>query len=279
MKELDFQKEKEYLICIDSDGCAMNTMNSKHFECFGPEWVKQFGLEAVKEEALTYWNRVNLFTKTRGINRFKGLAKGLEWARERGYEVDGLEEFVKWTNETRELSNPALLEECQKKKNTCMEEALLWSIHVNLAIRQMKKEEGPFENVKDVMAELSREADLAAVSSANGQAVETEWSRYGLKSSCKILLSQEAGTKAECIKRLLEKGYEKEKTIMVGDALGDYEAAARNHVWFYPIVVNQEGESWRRLKDEAFPRLREGNFTSGYQEELLLEFERALEGD
>lgn len=277
MKELDFQKEREYLICIDSDGCAMNTMNSKHFTCFGPEWVKQFGLEEVEEEALTYWNRINLFTKTRGINRFKGLAKGLEWAGEKGYEVEGLEEFVRWTEETKELSNPALLEACQKRKNPCMEEALLWSIHVNLSIKQMKKEEGPFENVREVMEELSAGADLAAVSSANGQAVEEEWSKYGLKSSCKILLSQEAGTKAECIKRLLEKGYEKEKTIMVGDAMGDYEAAVKNGVWFYPIVVNKEGESWKKLRDEAYPRLREGRFTPGYQEELLAEFEKALE--
>lgn len=278
MEALDFQKEKEYLICIDSDGCAMNTMNSKHFECFGPEWVKQFGLEAVKEEALNYWNRVNLFTRTRGINRFKGLAKGLEWAAEKGYETEGLEEFARWTRETKELSNPALLAECQKKKNPCMEDALLWSIHVNLAIRMMKKEEGPFEYVREVMEELSREADLAAVSSANGQAVEEEWSKYGLKSSCKILLSQEAGTKAECIRKLLQKGYDRKRTIMVGDALGDYEAAVKNHVWFYPIVVNREGESWRKLRDEAYPRLREGDFTQDYQEELLAEFERALDG-
>lgn len=25
------KKEHDYLICIDSDGCAMDTMNSKHF--------------------------------------------------------------------------------------------------------------------------------------------------------------------------------------------------------------------------------------------------------
>ena len=51
------KKEHDYLICIDSDGCAMDTMNSKHFYCFGPEWVKQYGLENIKEEALKYWNR------------------------------------------------------------------------------------------------------------------------------------------------------------------------------------------------------------------------------
>lgn len=277
MESLEYRKEKEYLICIDSDGCAMDTMNSKHFQCFGPEWIRQFGLEEVEKEALEYWNRINLFTKTRGINRFKGLAKGLEWAKERGYEIPGLEEFAGWTKETKELSNPALLAECQKEKNPCMEDALLWSIHVNLAIQNMEGEDGPFENVREVMETLSDLADLAAVSSANGQAVEEEWTKYGLKSCCKVLLSQEAGTKAECIRRLLEKGYDKKKTIMVGDALGDYEAARQNGIWFYPIVVNREAESWERLGREAFLRLQEGTFDIRYQEELCREFERALE--
>ena len=55
------KKEHDYLICIDSDGCAMDTMNSKHFYCFGPEWVKQYGLEDIQEEALKYWNQINLY--------------------------------------------------------------------------------------------------------------------------------------------------------------------------------------------------------------------------
>ena len=93
------KKEHDYLICIDSDGCAMDTMNSKHFYCFGPEWVKQYGLEDIKEEALKYWNQINLYSKTRGINRFKGLAMGLEWAKEKGYETEG-QEAVSYTHLT-----------------------------------------------------------------------------------------------------------------------------------------------------------------------------------
>lgn len=274
---MEDRKEKEYLICIDSDGCAMNTMNSKHIHCFGPEWIKQFGLEKVEKEALEYWNQVNLFKKSRGINRFKGLANGLLWAKEKGYEITGLEKFVQWTEETKELSNPSLLEACQREKNECMEQALLWSIHVNLSIQRLKEEEGPFKNVKKVMEQLSKEADLAAVSSANKQAIEEEWTKYGLKSYCKVLLSQESGTKEACIRGLLEKGYEKEKTIMVGDAMGDYEAAIKNGIWFYPIIVQREEESWERLEKEAFPRLKKGAFDERYQREIFEEFEKALE--
>ena len=45
MSYFDYAKEKDFLICIDSDGCAMDTMNSKHFNSFGPEYVKTYGLE------------------------------------------------------------------------------------------------------------------------------------------------------------------------------------------------------------------------------------------
>lgn len=164
------KKEHDYLICIDSDGCAMDTMNSKHFYCFGPEWVKQYGLEDIQEEALKYWNQINLYSKTRGINRFKGLAMGLEWAKEKGYETEGQEEFVAWTKEAPELSNPALLAQCQKKKNPCMEQALLWSIHVNLAVKEPGMEQGAFYGVREALEKMSPKADLAVVSSANAQA-------------------------------------------------------------------------------------------------------------
>ena len=41
---MDFQREKDFLVCIDSDGCAMDTMNLKHYRAFGPELVNIFNL-------------------------------------------------------------------------------------------------------------------------------------------------------------------------------------------------------------------------------------------
>ena len=277
MGYFDYTREKDFLVCIDSDGCAMDTMNVKHFKCFGPEWIKQYGLEAVQEEGLAYWNDVNLFTTTRGINRFKGLALGLLWAREKGYEIEGLDEFVKWTEEANELSNPALMAYCQKANNPCMENALLWSIHVNRAITELPKDDKPFDHVKETMDFMCQQADLTAVSSANGEAVQAEWRKHGLKEDCRVLLSQEAGSKAHCIGELLKLGYDKKNTLMVGDAFGDRDSAFKNGVWFFPIIVNKEGESWERLKNEAFPKLVEGTFDEAYQKELLERFEKALE--
>ena len=39
-----YRKQKEYLICVDSDGCAMDTMDSKHITCFGPCLIPVWGL-------------------------------------------------------------------------------------------------------------------------------------------------------------------------------------------------------------------------------------------
>lgn len=276
MGYFDFEREKEYLICIDSDGCAMDTMDVKHIRCFGPEWIKTFGLEKYEKEALEYWNKINLYSGTRGINRFKGLALGLQEMERRGVVIDGMDSFIRWTKEAKELSNPALLAECQKVRSTCMELALLWSIHVNLSITELPKIDKPFPNVKEALEEMEELADLVVVSSANSQALEEEWTKHDLKRHTKALLSQEAGSKSNCILELLKKGYDSNKVCMVGDAPGDLEAAVSNSVWFYPIVVGKEGESWQRLKNEAYPKLLSGEFDEAYQKELLVDFNKAL---
>ncbi|MBR2996207.1 MAG: HAD family hydrolase, partial [Lachnospiraceae bacterium] len=70
----DFVRKSDYAVCVDSDGCAMDTMNIKHFRCFGPCMVREWHLEQWEKAILDRWNEINLFSATRGINRFKGLA-------------------------------------------------------------------------------------------------------------------------------------------------------------------------------------------------------------
>ena len=96
-----FEKKRDYLICIDSDGCAIDSMDIKHFRCFGPCMVKEWGLEAYEKELLESWNEVNLYSMTRGINRFKGLVKALTEVQEKYQPVEGLETLVKWVEESK----------------------------------------------------------------------------------------------------------------------------------------------------------------------------------
>ena len=107
-KFLKYQKKKEYLVCVDSDGCAMDTMDIKHIRCFGPCMVKQWKLEPWQDEILKRWNEINLYTMTRGINRFKGLAMALREIDQKYCRIEDLDTLVKWVDTTQELSNDAL---------------------------------------------------------------------------------------------------------------------------------------------------------------------------
>jgi len=276
MGYFDFVKQSEFIVCIDSDGCAMDTMEVKHRECFGPQWIYTYGLEDKFEECMKLWLDINLYSITRGINRFKGLAMALVEMEKRGCHFEGLDEFVTWTNEAKELSNPALLAYSQKSSSECVEKALLWSIRTNRAINNLPADDKPFDNVKTTMDEMCKTADLVAVSSANGEAVEAEWTKHELKDDCRVLLCQEAGSKAYCIGEMIRKGYDAKKVLMVGDAPGDRDAAIKNGVWYYPILVGKEGFSWERLLNEAFPKFVDGTFDDAYQAQMMKEFESNL---
>ena len=54
---------------VDSDGCAMDTMTYKHELFFGPLAAKEYGVED-KETFQKNWENINLYSRTRGVNRF-----------------------------------------------------------------------------------------------------------------------------------------------------------------------------------------------------------------
>ena len=79
----NFKPTKEFFIGIDSDGCVFDTMEIKHKECFTPMFIKHFRLQAVSKYAREVWDFVNLYSKTRGANRFPALIRALNLLRER----------------------------------------------------------------------------------------------------------------------------------------------------------------------------------------------------
>ena len=273
----NFNKQKDFLICIDSDGCAIDTMDIKHIKCFGPCMVTEWNLEEWKEPILERWNEVNLYTLTRGINRFKGLAVALIEINEKYITIEGLDEFVRWTEETKELSNESLEVEIEKTNNICLKKALEWSKSVNKSIDLLSDDEKcPFEGVKEAIILAKKVADIAIVSSANEKAVLDEWSQHGLLESVDIVLTQNIGSKAYCINKLIEKGYSRNNVLMVGDALGDLKAAEENEVLYYPIMVRKEKESWFRFTKDILERFTNNLYNGKYQEKVIAEFKANL---
>mgnify|MGYP003291880881 FL=1 len=273
----NFIKKKDFLICIDSDGCAIDTMDIKHIKCFGPCMVTEWNLEEWKDDILERWNEVNLYTLTRGINRFKGLAVALIEINDKYIQIDGLDEFVRWTEETKELSNESLEAEIEKTNNICLKKALEWSKFVNKSIDLLSDDEKCiFEGVKEAIITAKKVADIAIVSSANEKAVLDEWSQHGLLESVDIVLTQNIGSKAYCINKLIEKGYSRNNVLMVGDALGDLKAAEENEVLYYPIMVRKEKESWFRFTKDILERFTNNLYNGKYQEKVIAEFKANL---
>lgn len=263
----EYRKKKDFLVCVDSDGCAMDTMDIKHIRCFGPCMVEEWGLGQWKDEILDHWNEINLYTMTRGINRYKGLAIALQEINEKYTPIEELDTLVQWAQNSPELSNGALQRAIEENDCISLKKALSWSKAVNESINALPEEEKvPFEGVKEALAFAHDKVDVAIVSSANLDAVLEEWERFGLLEHTDIVLAQDAGSKAFCIGELLKAGYEKDHVLMCGDAPGDMDAADQNGVFYYPILVRHEKESWKEFQEEAVDKLLEGNYGGEYQQ-------------
>lgn len=278
---LNFKKEKDFLVCVDSDGCAIDSMDIKHITCFGPCMVDEWDLSKWQDEILYRWNEVNLYTLTRGINRFKGLITALKEVNEKYIRVDELDVLVNWVETTNELSNDSLKREIDNNPNSnILRKALNWSNNVNKAITKLPEEKIlPFKKVKEALKYAHLMADVAIVSSANLNAVLDEWKRHELIEHTDIVLAQNSGTKAYCIQELLKKGYDPKKVVMCGDALGDLQAAEKNGVHFYPILVRHEKESWEEFISTAFIKLIDGKYSTDYQVEKIKAFKDNLGGN
>ena len=209
---------------------------------------------------------------------FQGLARALREADSKYGEIPGIDELEHWAESTDELSERSLQRAASdpgitEEGRLILNKALSWSRAVNDAIDRIPDDEKkPFTGVRDALEAAGRKADIAIVSSANRKAVEDEWSRYGLLTFTDILLTQKDGSKAACIGRLLEKGYDRSHALMAGDAPGDARAAGKNGIFFYPVLVGHEEESWKEFKNEALARLTDETYAGAYQKKKLDEF-------
>ena len=277
-----FERKHDYLVCVDSDGCVMDTMNCKHFNCFGPCMVTEWGLEQWKDEILERWNVINLFSMTRGINRFKGLAMALKEIDDKYTKITGVDALVHWAETAPALSNDgaakAAAEATDEDAKLVLTKALNWSKAVNAAIVELDESlKVPYNGAKEGLAAAHAFADVAMVSSANRDAVEVEWGKFGLLEHTDIVLAQDVGSKAACIREMLKFGYDPHKVVMVGDAPGDCDSAEKNGVYYYPILVNHEKESWDEAIAVGFGKLQSGQYAE-YGAEKKQEFLRNLGG-
>ena len=276
------QPEKEFCICIDSDGCVFDSMEIKHKECFCPAFINHFGMQPVSKFARETWEFVNLYSKTRGCNRFLAVEYALNLLAERTEvktrnvnppAMGGLRDWIK--RETK-LGNPALEAEVAKNPDPDLTRALAWSTDVNDAVRRIVRDVPPFPGVKETLEQVRDKADVLVVSQTPGEALEREWAEHKIDRYVRVIAGQELGTKTEHIQLAAGGKYPAEKILMLGDAPGDAKAAEANSAFFFPINPGHEEASWQNLLNEGLDRFFSGTFGGDYQIKLLDEFDRHL---
>lgn len=277
-----FRPTQAFFIGVDSDGCVFDSMEIKHKECFCPAFVDTFGLQAVGKYARETWEFVNLYSRTRGCNRFHAVLYALDYLRERpevrsrGRAVPELPGLRAWVRRESKLGNPALEAEVARTDDPDLKVALAWSLDVNAAVKKIVRDVPPFPLVRESLLKAQQASDVIVVSQTPTEALVREWKEHDLDGLVAMIAGQELGTKSEHIAFAAKRKYAPERILMVGDALGDLAAARENSVLFYPILPGREEESWQRFHDEAAERFFAGTYAGAYAGKLVDEFERCL---
>jgi phosphoglycolate phosphatase-like HAD superfamily hydrolase len=280
LKEL--KKKHEYLVAIDSDGCAFDSMEIKHKECFIPNIIKHWNLQPVSKYARAAAEFVNLYSKWRGINRFPALTMVFDlledWpeVQRRTVKIPGAKPLRDWIGRETKLANPALRAEVQKTGDPVLRQALQWSEAVNATVEDIVRGVPPFPFVCESLEKISAWADVIVCSATPGEALVREWEEHGIARFPSVIAGQEMGSKKEHLQMAIQGRYDKSRVIMIGDAPGDMKAARGNGTLFFPVNPGFEEKSWQLFHDEAADRFRSGSYTAEYEARLVAEFDKLL---
>lgn len=277
----DFQPKHDFFIGIDSDGCVFDSMEIKHKECFAPMFVKHHNLQAVSKYAREVWDFVNLYSKTRGANRFPALTRALNLLRDRpevqtrNVNVPSYPALDEWMERETKLGNATLAAEVEGG-NEGLAHIKVWSDGVNEQVADIVHGVPPFPLLRQTLEKALGQADMMVISQTPCDALEREWAEHDISKFVEIIAGQEMGTKTEHLKFAAVDNYAAEKILMIGDAPGDHKAAKANGVLFFPILPGREEDSWERLHGEALDRFFAGTYAGEYEEELFAEFDGCL---
>ena len=280
------QPKHDFLVAIDSDGCAFDTMEIKHKECFIPMSCKHWGLQSISKYARTAAEFVNLYSSWRGINRFPATVRTFdliaEWDQPmaRNPKLPAIPNLRNWVERESKLGNPALEAYCAEHSEDeapDMHVALRWSKAVNELIADVVQGGlPPFPFVRDVLDTARQKADLMVCSQTPSEALIREWQEQDLDEYVFAINGQEMGKKSEHIHFAAEGRYEKSHILMIGDAPGDLKAARANEAFFFPINPGAEEASWKRLCEEGLDKFFAGDYAGGYEAALIAEFDTYL---
>ena len=279
----ELQPKHKFFVGIDSDGCAFDTMEIKHKECFCPNIIKYWKLQPVSKYAREAVEFVNLYSKWRGINRWPALVMVLDLLRERP-EVIARHANIPQVPRVREFiadgrfpkSNDGLRAYMAEHPDPELERALAWTTGINATVADMVHGVPPFPYVRESLDFLSDKADMIVVSATPAEALTREWQEHDIACYVRVIAGQEMGTKSEHIALATRGQYALNHILVIGDALGDLEAARDNSALFFPINPGHEEESWQQFYEEGLHRFLAEEYAGDYEARLIAEFERFM---
>lgn len=277
-----FRPKHDLFVGIDSDGCAFDSMEIKHKECFIPNIVKHWNLQPVSKYAREAAEFVNLYSKWRGTNRFPALLMVFDlledWpeVQARKAEIPKAASLREWVENESKPGEPTLKEALDHTGDAVLKRTYAWSRAVNDTIADIVKGLPPFPSVRKTLEKMAAAADIIVVSATPNEALEREWKENDIDKYVAVIAGQEMGKKAEHLEIATKGKYEKDRVLMVGDAPGDLKAARANDALFYPVNPGHEEESWQVFHDEAFDRFIRGKYAGDYETSLIANFEKLL---
>jgi phosphoglycolate phosphatase-like HAD superfamily hydrolase len=278
----EFRPEHSYFLGIDSDGCAFDSMEIKHKECFIPNTIKYWNLQPVSRYARETAEFVNLYSKWRGFNRFPALTMVFdllsqrEEVRKRGVQIPDAQPLRDWIARETKLGNIALRAAVRECNDPILANTLQWSEAVNRSIADIVNGIPPFPFVRECLDRARVRADIIVVSATPTEALQREWREHDLARYARVIAGQEMGTKEEHLALAAKGKYAADHVLMIGDAPGDLQAAKANNALFYPIMPGDEERSWQRLFEEGIERFLAGAYAGSHEQALLSEFETHL---
>jgi len=229
---VDMQPRRGFFVGIDSDGCAFDTMEIKHKECFAPNIIKHWNLQAVSKYAREAAEFVNLYSKWRGINRWPALVMVFDLLRERPEVLarhieppmaGRIREFI--ANDGFPKSNDGLAAYMKAYPDPELDRAWAWTNGVNDTVADMVHGIPPFPYVRESLAFLADNADMIVVSATPLEALEREWKEHDIAQYVRVIAGQELGKKQLHLQLAAKGKYPDNRILMVGDAPGDMKAA------------------------------------------------------
>ena len=257
-------KPSRFLIGVDSDGTAFDSMNIKHLDAFIPAALEIWPMrENVARRFTEIEKTVNLFSSLRGINRYPGLLEAFErlereFPEEKGLPaLDDLRVYIAGESRYSPATLKAWMREHPSRE---LDRVLAWSDRADELFTKACEGLQPYPGVREALAAAYASSSVAVVSAAAKAGLEKDWSACGLTAVVDFLMSQEDGSKTAQLQKAMERCREGVQALMLGDTDSDGVCAHEAGAMFYPIMPGDEEASWKQFREVILPLFLAGKY-------------------